>query len=475
MTLLLDVLSRSVTTRPIVTLVVLVLITVGVGAGITRLAPQADSTVFLPEESRVAAASSKVQSLFGGTRDTTTVTLIFRGNALTPDGLSQMDAALAQVTSDPKVAPLLALPDPVFAPTMLVAAALGTNDFASLSQQEIDQAATRIPVGRLVGTDSDGTPVATASVRLVIDADRDGDVDDDAGALAEAELAIHDIVKASRGPLEGSSLSGAVVAEDTSAGTGSQMVLLMILALTVIAALLLVFTRSLLDLMLSLLGLVLTIVWMMGLQGWLGPNGIGVIGAPNTLTTMVPIMLIGLVIDYAIQTVGTYREQRSGGNDVRTSARLGLRAVIIPLSLAAVTTIVSFLTNLTSPIPANGDFGVVAGVGVAVGLVVMLVMLASARTLVDRWRERRGSLPAARPHLRSYSGCRPRRGGAGEPTCSQTGPVSAGFRGRHHPAGGSHPLDWRPPSTPTTSCRPAATRSGTSRRWTRPSAAPPTW
>ena len=41
-----------------------------------------------------------------------------------------------------------------------------------------------------------------------------------------------------------------------------------------------------------------------------------------------------------------------------------LRAVIIPLSLAAVTTIVSFLTNVTSPIPANGDFGVVAGVGV---------------------------------------------------------------------------------------------------------------
>ena len=59
-------------------------------------------------------------------------------------------------------------------------------------------------------------------------------------------------------------------------------------------------------------------------------------------------MLIGLVVDYAIQTVGLYREQRHAGNDVRTAARKGLRAVIIPLTLAAVTTIVSFMTNVTS-------------------------------------------------------------------------------------------------------------------------------
>ena len=119
-------------------------------------------------------------------------------------------------------------------------------------------------------------------------------------------------------------------------------------------------------------------------------------GPPNPLTTMVPIMLIGLVVDYAIQTVGLYREQRHGGNDVRTSARMGLRAVIIPLSLAAVTTIVSFLTNLTSPIPVNADLGIAAGVGVAAGLVVMLVLLASSRALLDRWRESRGTLPPAR-------------------------------------------------------------------------------
>ena len=46
------------------------------------------------------------------------------------------------------------------------------------------------------------------------------------------------------------------------------------------------------------------------------------------------------------------------------AVRVGLRNVIIPLTLAAMTTtVVSFLTNLLSPISAVGDFGVVAGTG----------------------------------------------------------------------------------------------------------------
>ena len=396
MTRLLDVVSRLITASPIVTLIVLLAVTIGLGAGFTRMAPQADNTAFLPGDSRVAAANSRIEELFGGSSDTISATLLFRGDALTPGGLAQMDGALSQVISHPEVAPLLTDPNPVIAPTLLVAAALGTTDFASLTQQQIDQATAQLPVSRMVGTDTDGSQVAIATVRLVRDVDGDGDIEDDADTLVSAELAIREIAQSSRGPLEGSSLSPSTLAEESGAATGSEMLMLMGLALVVIAVLLLLFTRSIFDVALSMLGLVLTIVWVIGAQGWLGPNGLGVMGPPNPLTTMVPIMLIGLVVDYAIQTVGLYREQRHAGNDVKAAARMGLRAVIIPLSLAAVTTIVSFLTNVTSPIPVNGDLGIAAGVGVAAGLIVMLMLLSSSRALLDRWRESRGSLPPAR-------------------------------------------------------------------------------
>ena len=394
---ILTVLSRLVTAQPVATLVVLFVITIGLGSGITRLSPLADNTVFLPEDSRVATATDKIEVLFGSATDATTATLIFRGSALTPDGLAQIDRVLNQVTSDPRVAPVLAPPDPIISPTILIANAVGTDDFVLLSQQQIDQAATEVPLARLVGVDGDGVQVAISNVRLLTDIDGDGNVEDDADTLTTAELTIRDIAKETQGPLDGGSLSPAVLAEERDAATGPEMLILMGLALAVIALLLLVFTRSVFDLVVSLVGLVVAIVWVTGSQGWLGPKGVGLIGAPNTLTTMVPIILIGLVVDYAIQIVGLYRERRNEGHEVTRAARLGLRAVSIPLSLAAITTIVSFMTNLTSPIPANGDFGVVAGIGVAAGLIVMLALVAPSRALFDRWRGTRGLLPAARP------------------------------------------------------------------------------
>ena len=87
----LDLMSRLFTAQPVATLLVLLVITIALGAGSTRLAPQADDTVFLPEDSRVATATDKVEVLFGGSTDTITATLIFRGSALTPDGLAQID------------------------------------------------------------------------------------------------------------------------------------------------------------------------------------------------------------------------------------------------------------------------------------------------------------------------------------------------------------------------------------------------
>ena len=189
MTKVLDALSRLVTVQPIATLVVLLLVTIALGAGFTRLAPQAEATVFLPQDSRAATASDKIAALFGGSNDTTTATLLFRGNAvLTPEGLGQMDGVLSRVASDPKVAPLLASPNPVIAPTNMLASVLGVNDFAPLSQQQIDQAASQVPVDRLVGTDSDDALVAIATVRLLTDADGDGDTGDDADALTQAQL-----------------------------------------------------------------------------------------------------------------------------------------------------------------------------------------------------------------------------------------------------------------------------------------------
>ena len=66
------------------------------------------------------------------------------------------------------------------------------------------------------------------------------------------------------------------------------------------------------------------------------------------------------------------------------AVRVGLRNVSVPVTLAAATTIVSLLMGLFSPIGVIGDFGVVAGLGVGMSLIVMLTLMPACRTVIDR-------------------------------------------------------------------------------------------
>ncbi len=101
-------------------------------------------------------------------------------------------------------------------------------------------------------------------------------------------------------------------------------------------------------------------------------------------------------MDYALQTITHYREQRLEGLPVREAVRAGMRNVTIPLTLAAVTTMAGMLASLFSPIEVIGDFGVVAALGVGLSLIVMLTLIPAGRTIIDRRRESRGSLPPTR-------------------------------------------------------------------------------
>ena len=194
-----------------------------------------------------------------------------------------------------------------------------------------------------------------------------------------------------------SSISPTVVEDAYQKATEEGMAPLIGLALLLIAALLLLFMRTLSDLLLTLTGLLFSLVWIIGAEGWLGPNGLGVTGPPNSLTAIVPIIVISLTVDYAIQTVSHYREQRVAGEPVLAAVRMGLRNVTIPLLLAAVTTIVSLLASLFSPIEIVGDFGIIAGLGVGMSLIVMLTLIPAVRTIIDRPRESRGTLAPPRP------------------------------------------------------------------------------
>ena len=394
MSRILDRLSWLVTVRPYITIIVLLLITVVLAAGATFRAPPTEGAdvAFLPPGHAIANATKEIDELFGDSGEYSVVTLIFRGEALTPDGLSQMSTLIDEIVSEPSVGGLLAPSNAVVAPSFLIGAVLQVEGFESVTQAQIDSV-RNVPeiqgaLAAMTGTDKDGTPVAIANIRL-------SDTGDE--RTGDAERRISELAAGDEGPLRVSSLSPAIVEDEYTKATEEGMGPLIGLALLLIAALLLLFTRTLSDMLLTLTGLIFSIVWIVGAEGWLGPNALGLIGPPSSLTAMVPVIIISLTVDYAIQAVSHYREQRVEGKAVVEAVRKGLSNVTIPLTLAAVTTIASLLATLFSPIGVIGDFGVVAGLGVGLSLIVMLTLIPAGRTIIDRRREARGKLGPARP------------------------------------------------------------------------------
>ncbi len=392
MSRILGTVRKLVVGRPYWTLGVLLLVTVFLGAGSTLRGEPPTSRANLPQGSAVALALVELEELFGEAAEASVTTVVFRGDVMTPEGLAQIDRLLAQVVTDPEVAPLLVPNDPLFAPSLLVGFALGVTDFGSLTQAEIDATRTLPGIGEALDAatshDHNGDPIGLATVRLVDTAD---------DRILEAERRIHELALASAGPLVVGTVSVAVIEDEIRRGTEEGMAPLVLLACALIAALVFVFMRSAADLALTLGGLVLSIIWVVGVEGWLGPDGLGITGPPNQLTVLVPIIVIALTVDYSIQIVSHYREQRLDGLSVRDSAEIGLRNVSLPLALAAVTTIVSFLTGLFSPIEVVDDFGVVAGLGVGLSLIVMLTLIPAGRAIIDSRREAKGRMSPPPP------------------------------------------------------------------------------
>ena len=399
MSQLLARLSWLVTARPYLTLAVLLLITVVLAAGATRRAPPPETEDTLPQGSPIAEALAEIDELFGDSGGASVATLLFRGEALTSEGLSQMAALVDEIVSDPSVGELLAPGDPIVAPASLIKALLQVDGFESVTQAEIDSArgAPEIEeaLAAITGTDTDGTPVAIATIRL-------RDTGDE--RVEEAERKINELAAGDEGSLRVSSISPVVIEDEYQKATEEGMLPLIGLALLLIAVLLLLFLRAISDLLLTLIGLLISLIWIIGAEGWLGPNALSLTGPPNSLTAMVPIIVISLTVDYAIQIVSHYREQRTAGEPVMGAVRTGLRNVTVPVTLAAVTTIVSLLAGLFSPIEIVGDFGIIAGLGVGMSLIVMLTLVPAGRTILDRRRESRGTLAPSRPISKALPG-----------------------------------------------------------------------
>ncbi|HKY47006.1 MAG TPA: MMPL family transporter [Acidimicrobiia bacterium] len=149
--------------------------------------------------------------------------------------------------------------------------------------------------------------------------------------------------------------------------------------------------RTLADMGLTMVTIFMAIGMMQGAGVLLEKAGI--LSAFSAPTQIVPILIIGLGVDYAIHLISRYREEVGEGETVDEGMTRSISTSGVALVLATLTTVIGFLTNLVSPVPALTDFGILAALGIFFSFLLMMTFVPAVRVLLDRRAERRGRLP----------------------------------------------------------------------------------
>jgi len=166
-------------------------------------------------------------------------------------------------------------------------------------------------------------------------------------------------------------LGSMLIMDEIVKASDKSMGMLMPAAVIMIIIVLLIVFRSAVDALISLIALAFSIIWMYGF-------GAAFHFEFNPMTTAIPILLIGLGIDYGIHLTMRYREE---GGEEKERVKKTLNTVGAALLLATITSMVAFLSNLVSPIKLLQQFGILSAFGIFSAFITMLLFVPSVQQL----------------------------------------------------------------------------------------------
>lgn len=250
---------------------------------------------------------------------------------------------------------------------------------------------------RLFSTDFDPTNSASPSARgalMVVSLDPTlGETDSLDAAMAVSDVVAGLDAEAAETGVDLVVFNNEILAVSMQEATEAELPRLLGFSLILIVGIMWLLFRRLSDVLIGLGGLLATLVWMNGFAVILGPSVLGWLGPFTQISTIIPVLLVGLGVDYAIHLTSRYREEQRHGLPPQFAGPMAVRTVGGALALATLTTMVGFLTNVVSPLPPVSDFGIFTAIGIASAFVVMTTAVPSARVLLDKRADRRRAAP----------------------------------------------------------------------------------
>ena len=239
-------------------------------------------------------------------------------------------------------------------------------------------------MGVILSLDFDPTsPAPTAKASLMI-VQQNGSLD--SKKILQAQYDIEEIAEEvsedTGGEVEFMVIGGEILFDKINTSSMESLGTLLGLAILFIIVILALVYRSLADTAFTLIALMLVITWTFGLGSLLGFTF-------NPLTTAVPILLVGLSVDYGIHLIMRYRLEKRK-KSLSDSAIATIVSVGMALLLATVTTVFSFMSNILSSLEIMRQFGILTALGIISAFIIMNTFVPACRLLMDKRRERRG-------------------------------------------------------------------------------------
>ncbi len=146
----------------------------------------------------------------------------------------------------------------------------------------------------------------------------------------------------------------------------NDLLLILPIALCVLFAILFMFLRNLVATIISLGMIAITLLSVLGLQGWLDIK-------MGLITGMCPLIIIAICVADLVHIFSKYLEAYQAGS--KTPLRDSLNKNIFPTFLTSVTTIIGFLSFLPAKLYPIADMGIVAASGIALAWIYSIFLI----------------------------------------------------------------------------------------------------
>ncbi len=224
------------------------------------------------------------------------------------------------------------------------------------------------------------------SISLNASKDQGGSFSSEGTDIAETEYKIEEIVEDTETEnLEISVMGENIISNEILEANNESMSIVLPIAFLLVIVILVIIYRSFSDLIFSLLALVFSIIWVYGFGSAMGFTF-------NPMTTAVPVLIVGLGIDYGIHITMRYREEIKNKVEIDKSVVITIASVGVALLLATFTTVVAFLSNIVSPMRILGEFGVLCAIGIVGSFVNMTTFVPACQQVRDQRRQKKGKL-----------------------------------------------------------------------------------